>query len=173
MSLKRIFIDVGLAIGFLGINFQEHKATIVNGGNITAYAITTKKLGEAIAKLLLNPTPWINKAVLLTTIAYKQNDILRLIQEKTGEKWTVEETTSARAIELGKQLAPGTPWLALSWLVRGCCIMIAMSIIRGVRVMMRRRWDWVGRIWRRLLRVSWPNLRLLASKCVATKIRNK
>ncbi len=88
---------------------KEKKATIFHGGNETITAITTNKLGEGIARLLLNPTPYLNKTVRLTTIAFKQNDILRLFEKKTGEKWTIVETTTAASIEFGKELAKTQP----------------------------------------------------------------
>jgi hypothetical protein len=72
-------------------------------------AITTNKVGEAIARVLLKPNSYLNKSLYLTTIKYTQNEVLRILEAKTGSKYEVEPATSEGTIAFGEQLAKTDP----------------------------------------------------------------
>ncbi len=95
---------LGLKNGLLGYNLKEKKATIFHGGDKPILAITTHKLGEAIARILINPTPYLNTTLHLTSITFTQNSILHLLESKTNVKWVREDTTTVETIEFGKKL---------------------------------------------------------------------
>jgi hypothetical protein len=102
-------IYAGLPIGVLGFNFKDKKVRLFSGGDIVVHSVTTTKLGEAIARVLLKPKAYLNRNLYLTTIKYTQNEVLRIIEAKTGSKFEVENTTSEDTVAYGEQLAKTDP----------------------------------------------------------------
>jgi hypothetical protein len=100
---------IALPIGLLGFNLNEKKARLFSGGNMVVNSITTAKVGEAIARVFLNPKPYLNGRLDLATIKYTQNEVLRLIEAKTGSKFEIENTTSDAAIAFGEELCKTDP----------------------------------------------------------------
>jgi hypothetical protein len=95
----------GLDNGFLGFNYKDRKATIYNGGSIPIHTITSSTIGRALSAILFNPSPYLNRTLYLSTLTYTQNAVLALIEALTGDKWTLEHTTTEQGIEKGKKIA--------------------------------------------------------------------
>jgi hypothetical protein len=82
---------------------------LFDGGNAVVDAITTTKLGEAVARVLLKPQAYLNRSLNLTTLKYTQNEVLRILETKAGSKFEVENTTSEATIAYGEELSKTDP----------------------------------------------------------------
>ncbi|KOS45019.1 hypothetical protein ACN38_g4053 [Penicillium nordicum] len=86
--------DWGLANGFLEFDIASHTATIWDGGNKSFTLTNQKALGDAIASVLLHHDKTRNQFLFIATVETTQKDILAALEEESGVKWTVNETTT-------------------------------------------------------------------------------
>jgi len=107
--VNSVFFDWGLPIGFLGFNLKDKKAKIYDGGDVVVNSITTSKLGQAIALVLLKPKPYLNRSLQLTTLKYTQNELLRILEDKTSSKYEIENASTEGTIAFGEELAKSDP----------------------------------------------------------------
>jgi hypothetical protein len=103
----------------LGFKIGENKATIYDGGNTPLDLITTNKVGEALARILINPSQYLNRTVILLGVAATQQEILQAFEAKTGQKWTVEDSTSEAIMEFGLKTYETNPMVATGAIIAG------------------------------------------------------
>ncbi len=89
-------------------DIANHTATIWDGGNKSFTLTNEKQLGQAVISALQNPEKTKNQYLYIATIESTQNEIIAALEEISGEKWTVTETTTeAQVAEAGKKLSAG------------------------------------------------------------------
>lgn len=95
-------------MGIFGFDAKEKKATIVDSGDEPFQ--TTKKdlIGKAVASVLKNPRETANKYLSIASFQPTHNQILQIVEEETGSKWTVERQSTADLQKIGEdKLAKG------------------------------------------------------------------
>ncbi|OOF90068.1 hypothetical protein ASPCADRAFT_135470 [Aspergillus carbonarius ITEM 5010] len=93
--------DWGLTAGFLGFDLNKHSALIWDGG-VTRFTLTNEKqLGEAVVAVILRPEETKNRFVYVASVELTQKEILETLEDVTGVKWTVMETTTETQISEG------------------------------------------------------------------------
>lgn len=75
-------------------DLASHTATIWDGGNKSFTLTNQKALGDAIASVLLHHDKTRNQFLFIATVETTQKDILAALEEESGVKWTVNETTT-------------------------------------------------------------------------------
>jgi len=94
--------DRSLKLGLIGFDLLSKRATIYDSGERRFTASTLLLLGKAVIAVLSNPSATANKYVYVGSFTTTQNEILAALKAATGDQWTVEKTTSAEKVELGK-----------------------------------------------------------------------
>lgn len=108
--------DWGLNIpGFGGLNVQARTATIFDGGDIPFEATNLDQVGRAIAKSLKNHDLTKNQYVYVNNFTVTQNEVLRALEQATGESFEVSYGTVDGLWQDGaKQVKEGQPFGVLS-----------------------------------------------------------
>ncbi|KAJ5680895.1 hypothetical protein N7536_012034 [Penicillium majusculum] len=100
--------DWGLANGFLEFDIASHTATIWDEGNKSFTLTNQKALGDAVASALVHPDETRNQFLFIASVETTQKDILAALEEESGVKWTVNETTTDIQVTVAvKKLAAG------------------------------------------------------------------
>ncbi|CAG8898911.1 unnamed protein product [Penicillium egyptiacum] len=100
--------DWGLANGFLEFDVASHTATIWDGGNKSFTLTNQKALGEAVASVLVHPHETRNRFLFIASVETTLKDILAALEEESGVKWAVNETTTEIQVNEGvKKLSAG------------------------------------------------------------------
>ncbi|KAJ6178910.1 hypothetical protein N7519_009371 [Penicillium mononematosum] len=100
--------DWGLANGFLEFDIASRTATIWDGGNKGFTLTNQRALGEAVASVLAHPHETRNQFLFIASVETTQKDILAALEEESGLKWTVNETTTNIQVNEGvEKLAAG------------------------------------------------------------------
>ncbi|KAL6876812.1 hypothetical protein J3F83DRAFT_712348 [Trichoderma novae-zelandiae] len=83
-------------------------ATIWDGGN-KRFALTNEKdLGKAVASVLQKPEKTVNYYLFVSSVETTQNEILAALEDATGTKWAVNNTTTKEQVDAAVQnLAAG------------------------------------------------------------------
>lgn len=83
-------------------------ATIWDGGNKSFTLTNQKALGEAVVSVLVHPDETKNQFLFIASVETTQKDILAALEEESGVKWTVNDTTTdIQVTEAVKKLAAG------------------------------------------------------------------
>ncbi len=112
------FFDWGLKVGFLGFNLQSKTATIIDSGNATFSTTNLNTIGEAVVKTLENAEATKNQYVYVSGFQTSQQAILAAAEKITGEKWTVEKTSSRDLIAQGNSLLQKGNFSGVSQLIQ-------------------------------------------------------
>jgi hypothetical protein len=86
-----------LKSGSLGFNLKDKKATIYDSGNEPFTTTNLATIGLAIAAILKKPDETANKYLDIASFVTTQNEILKILEEESGAKWTVEKGDTAAA----------------------------------------------------------------------------
>lgn len=98
----------GLKVGSLGFNLKDKKATIFDSGNEPFTGSNLPFIGEAIAAILRHPEITANKYIEIASFVTTQNEVLKLLEEESGVKWEVENTTTENSQRIAdEKLAKG------------------------------------------------------------------
>ncbi|KAK7720309.1 hypothetical protein SLS63_009856 [Diaporthe eres] len=110
--------DWGLSIpGFGGLNVGARTITLYDGGNVPYEATTLDQVGRAIAKSLQRPELTRNQYVYVNSFTVTQNEVLRGLEQLTGEKFAVSQGTVEDLWQGGAaQLKEGQPMGVLAML---------------------------------------------------------
>jgi len=104
------FLELGLNLGFLGLDLRNKRVTYLDGG-ITMFSTSTlATAGKAVAGVLMNPEETKNRAVYVQDAAVTLKDLFRLSKQALGEEgWTeVDGGTTEGAERLSyERLAKG------------------------------------------------------------------
>jgi hypothetical protein len=98
----------GLKVGSIGFQLPSKTATIYDSGNEPFTGSNLGFIGKAIASVLKHPEETANKYIRIASFITTQNEILALLEEETGEKWTVVNKKTSDSQKLGdEKLAKG------------------------------------------------------------------
>ncbi|KAM0513953.1 hypothetical protein ACHAPE_007308 [Trichoderma viride] len=98
-----LLFDWGLGNGFLEFDLANKAATIWDGGNKKFTLTNEKDLGAATAAVLKKPEETANKYLFISSVETTQNEILAALEETTGTKWTVNNTTTKEQVDAARQ----------------------------------------------------------------------
>ncbi|PON23685.1 hypothetical protein TGAM01_v207332 [Trichoderma gamsii] len=98
-----LLFDWGLANGFLEFDLANKTATIWDGGNKKFTLTNEQDLGAATAAVLKKPEETANKYLFISSVETTQNEILAALEEITGAKWTVNNTTTKEQVDAANQ----------------------------------------------------------------------
>lgn len=98
----------GLKVGSIGFHIPSKTATIYDSGNEPFTGSNLGFIGQAIASVLKHPDETANKFIRVASFVTTQNEILAVLEEETGEKWTVvnKKTSDSQKIA-DEKLAKG------------------------------------------------------------------
>ncbi|KAB8260635.1 hypothetical protein BDV32DRAFT_158704 [Aspergillus pseudonomiae] len=114
-------LDWGLENGFLEFNVANRTATIWDGGNQSFTLTNEKQLSQAVVSVLQHPQETRNKYLYIASVETTQNEILAVLEEATGAKWSVKATTTEDQVDEGfKKLGAGD-FSGAFQLVRATC----------------------------------------------------
>ncbi|KAK9368225.1 hypothetical protein V1509DRAFT_102670 [Lipomyces kononenkoae] len=100
--------DWGLANGFLEFDIANRTATIWDGGNKSFTMLNEKQVGQVVVSVLKHPQETKNQYLYVASVETTQNKILAALEEVSGEKWTVNPTTTDSQVTEGvKKLTAG------------------------------------------------------------------
>jgi len=98
------FLDWGLWSGMLGFNAANRTARLYDRGQHSATGCTIEFIAEAVTAALQLPDEQVaNKRVEVAEVEYTGQDILRTLEQETGEKWNVEYISTEEARKAGIQ----------------------------------------------------------------------
>ncbi|EGU73298.1 hypothetical protein FOPG_18697 [Fusarium oxysporum f. sp. conglutinans race 2 54008] len=113
-----LFLDWGLARGFIGFDQTTKSARIIDSGNERFFTANVPFIGKAVAAILTHPEETANKYLTIASFTTTQNEILKLIERETGEKWTKTSVTSAELNRTGyEKLSKGDFMAAADFLL--------------------------------------------------------
>ncbi|OQE24014.1 hypothetical protein PENFLA_c010G05825 [Penicillium flavigenum] len=136
------FFDWGLANGFLEFDSASRTATIWDGGNKSFTLTNQKALGEAVASVLVHPHESRNQFLFITSVETTQKDILAALEEESGVKWAVNETTTNIQVKgKSRSLQPGTLMALFLWFGP---LFLATPRVFTQTMPKRRSWQCVG-----------------------------
>ncbi|KFA69603.1 hypothetical protein S40285_07461 [Stachybotrys chlorohalonatus IBT 40285] len=93
------FFDWGLGAGWFNFCLDNKKAIIYDSGKKRWSTTTIGTTAAAIVSVLQKPEETENRPVFVASFTVSQRQVLQVLEEVTGSKWTVEEVTSAKALE--------------------------------------------------------------------------
>ncbi|KAF6822218.1 isoflavone reductase family protein [Colletotrichum plurivorum] len=103
-----LFFDWSITRGIYGISLENKSITIFDSGNQRVSTTSLSFLAEGIAAVLAHPAETANQYINIIEFDVTQNQLLKLFEEETGAKWTVEHKTADEVNEVGKEkLAAG------------------------------------------------------------------
>ncbi|KKY15332.1 putativelike family protein [Phaeomoniella chlamydospora] len=90
-----LFFDWGLKFTGLGFNKANKTFNVVDSGNESYSVSSLPFIGRAVASILTHPEKTANQYLLISGFTTTQNQLLKLVEEESGEKWTVQNIRSA------------------------------------------------------------------------------
>lgn len=94
--------------GIYGIDLANKSIDIFDSGNQKVSTTSLVFLAEGIAAVLKHPDETANQYINIIEFDVTQNQLLKLFEEETGAKWTVNHKTADEVNEEGKKkLAAG------------------------------------------------------------------
>ncbi|THH15312.1 hypothetical protein EW146_g5133 [Bondarzewia mesenterica] len=85
-------------LGYFGFDMDARKVLLYDGGAHPIGSVTVKRAGEAIIKVLLQPSLFANKAVYLSTLTVSQLNVLAELERVTGATFQKETVSSKELI---------------------------------------------------------------------------
>lgn len=97
-----------LELGIFGFDAKAKKATVVDSGNEPFQTSNKALVAKAVAGVLKKPQETANKYLSVASFQTTHNQILQIVEELTGSKWTVERQDTAELQKIGEEkLAKG------------------------------------------------------------------
>ncbi|KAI2604075.1 NAD(P)-binding protein [Hypoxylon fragiforme] len=96
-----LFFDWGLKYGSVGFFKDSKTAIIYDSGNEPVQASNLAFIGKAISAILAQPEKTANQYISIASFNPTQNQILKIVEAETGEKWKVEHATTAEENKIG------------------------------------------------------------------------
>ncbi|KAH8881729.1 NAD(P)-binding protein [Thozetella sp. PMI_491] len=101
------FFDYGIKAGIL-INYKEKSIAVVDSGDEKWPASTLSHIGKVVAGILKHPDQTANKYLETASFNLSQNELLAIVEELTGTKYTVKKLNGAELLKTGEEkLAKG------------------------------------------------------------------
>jgi hypothetical protein len=97
-----------LDVGSLGFDAKSKTATIIDSGNEPFPASNLYYIGKAVASILKHTSETANKYFVVASFNPTQNEILQIVEDLTGARWTVNHQNSSDLRKIGdEKLAKG------------------------------------------------------------------
>ncbi|KAK7753072.1 hypothetical protein SLS62_005022 [Diatrype stigma] len=113
-----LFFDWGLKYGSIGVNKGTKTAVIYDSGNELVQASNLSFIGKAVAAVLANEEKTANKYLDIGSPLFTQNRVLDIVEKETGEKWTVQQASTADEGKIGEEKLSKGDFSAFSNLLR-------------------------------------------------------
>ncbi|RFU73924.1 hypothetical protein TARUN_8305 [Trichoderma arundinaceum] len=101
LSRSNPLVFLGQAL--LPLSCLTGTATVWDGGNKQFTLTNEKDLATAVVSVLKYPEETANKYIFISSVETTQNEILTALEEATGSKWTVKNTTTKEQVESALQ----------------------------------------------------------------------
>ncbi|EOO02371.1 putative -like family protein [Phaeoacremonium minimum UCRPA7] len=98
-----LFFDINLAKGIYGYDPKTKTATIYDSGNEHFQTSNGGLIAQAVASILKHPEVTANKYLSVTSFSPSRNEILKILEEETGTKWTVKHEATADLQRVGEE----------------------------------------------------------------------
>jgi nucleoside-diphosphate-sugar epimerase len=93
------FFDYGLKSGLLQFDVNARKAQIFDGGDIKWSATTIDTIATAVVRVLQKEDETRNRMLYIQSFCITQNEVLRSLEQVTGQHWQVEHVDSEEYIK--------------------------------------------------------------------------
>lgn len=93
----------GLRLSGLGFNKDKKSVAIVDSGDTPFFASNLSFIGKAVAAVLTNADATSNKYLSIASFTITQNQLLKIVEEESGAKWSVEPVKSSDLEAIGKE----------------------------------------------------------------------
>ncbi len=103
------FFDYGLKSGLLQFDLNARKARIFDGGEIKWSATTIETIATAVVRVLQKEDETRNRMLYIQSFCITQNEVLRSLEQVTGQDWQVEHLDSEEYIREVKEEADRDP----------------------------------------------------------------
>ncbi|KAI1463274.1 NAD(P)-binding protein [Daldinia caldariorum] len=113
-----VFFDWGLKYGTVGFDKNSRTAVIYDSGEEPVQASNLAFIGKAVAAILSQPEKTANRYLSIASFNPSQNQILKIAEEETGEKWTVEQASTEEQEKIGEEKLGRGDYSAFSYLLR-------------------------------------------------------
>lgn len=97
------FFDFCLSVGWLGYNLKDKTAVVYDSGNEPSQSTNLYFAGRAIAGVFTHLDETANKYLEISSFNPTQNEIMRILEEETGEKWTVTHVNTKDLQKIGEE----------------------------------------------------------------------
>ncbi|KAK0665968.1 hypothetical protein QBC41DRAFT_231670 [Cercophora samala] len=95
-----LFFDWGLEKhGLSTINLGDKTSSVVDSGNEKFQVSTLAQVGRAVVKILQHPEETKNKYLVTSSFQVSQNEIIKTVEELTGEKYPVVKREKAEDLQ--------------------------------------------------------------------------
>lgn len=98
----------GMFFDYLGFDGKAKKVTIMDSGNERFQTTTRSTIAKAVASILKHPQETANQYLSIASFQPTQNEMLKIVEEETGSKWTIAHESTADLQKIGEEkLAKG------------------------------------------------------------------
>ncbi|KAI1800347.1 NAD(P)-binding protein [Daldinia bambusicola] len=113
-----VFLDWGLKYGTAGFDKNSKTAIIYDSGDEPVQASNLAFIGKAVAAILSWPEKTANQYLTIASFNPSQNQVLKIAEEETGEKWTVEHASTEEHEKIGEEKLSKGDYSAFSHFLR-------------------------------------------------------
>lgn len=97
------FGSLSLTAVQFGFDAKAKKATIYDSGNEPFQTSSLSLIAKAVASVLKHPQETANKYLSIASFQPSLNEILRIAEDETGAKWTVENVSTQDLQKTGEE----------------------------------------------------------------------
>ncbi|KAM0551267.1 hypothetical protein ACHAPJ_008612 [Fusarium lateritium] len=98
-----LFLDSGLRSDRGFINIKARKVRLVDSGNEPYSTTTLAFVGDAVAAILKKPDETANKYLDIAGVTTTQNEVLKIAEQVTGDKFEVSHISGAELEKIGDE----------------------------------------------------------------------
>ncbi|KAG5745424.1 hypothetical protein H9Q69_012340 [Fusarium xylarioides] len=98
-----LFLDSGLKSDRGFINIKDRKIRITDSGNEPYSTTSLAFIGEAVVAILKKPEETKNKYLNIAGVTTTQNEVLKIVEQVTGDKFEVSHVTGAEQEKIGDE----------------------------------------------------------------------
>lgn len=95
------FLSWGLGNGFLGYDLKDHKATVVDGGDLKVSYTEIPQVALGVARILERD---VSGYLYISSVTASQNQIVDALERVSGEKFERKEETTKNYHEMSEQM---------------------------------------------------------------------
>ncbi|KAH6679893.1 NmrA-like family protein [Plectosphaerella plurivora] len=99
------FFDWGLDNGFFGFDLKNNTSSIFDSGNERFSGTNVPFIGKCVAASLLKSDETAGKFLTVASFTTTQNEVLKVIEEETGSKFSVGHVNTADLEKIGEKKA--------------------------------------------------------------------